>query len=394
MRSRTRVSVRAYLGVTALLLAFAVLPVDVGVAQASADDAPVWSRVPGGMPEAVTVDAHGSIYVTGGIETPSRHYAMMVARYGPQGTRLWRWTWRVQEEARWAGGQAVAPAPGGGVYAGGASGRGEAGQPVVVRLSASGRPLWRRLLPSRLSGGVAGLASDRHGVIVAVEAEGCCGDHDHDGSLLALDPKGRKRWRTDFEVPWIDGTWDRIGAVALGTGGQIYAAGSVDRRAWSGDGPPPDEDLVVQRLTGNGRERWTRVVDGRAGRDSARATGIAVRGGMVAVTGTVGWGRFSESHAWHGVFDNDGRTQWTDRWGTGEVSRGAVAVVVSEWGPIYVGAVRTRWATTSTLRRYTRDGTLVEERVVGVDRGGSLTGVATSDALYLSIAQRLERWPR
>lgn len=394
MWPRIRVSVRGRLAVIALLLAFAVPPVDVGVASASADDAPVWSRVPGGMLEAVTVDAHGSIDVTGGIETPSGHHAMMVARYGPEGTRLWRWTWRVQEEARWAGGRAVAPAPGGGVYAGGSSGSGEAGQPVVVRLSASGRLLWRRLLPSRLSGGVAGLASDRHGVIVAVEAEGCCGDHDHDGSLLALDPQGRKRWRTDFEVPWIDGTWDRIGAVEIGRGGRIYAVGSVDRGIWSGDGPPPDEDLVVQQLTGNGRERWTRVVGGGAGRDSAGASDIAVRLGTVAVTGSVGRGRSSESHAWLGVFDNDGRTRWTARWGTGEVSRAAVAVAIAEWGPIYVGAVRTLWTTTSTLRRYARDGTLVEERVVGVDRGGSLTDVATSDALYLSIAQRLERWPR
>ena len=394
MRSRTHVRLWARVGVTALLLAFAVVPLDVGVAHASADDAPVWSRTPGGVLEAVTVHAGVGIYVTGGTETSSGHHAMMVARYGPQGTRRWRWTWRVQEEAWWAGGHAVALAPGGGVYAGGSSGRGEAGQPVVVRLSASGRLLWRRLLPSRLSGGVAGLASDRHGVIVAVEAEGCCGDHDHDGSLLALDPQGRKRWRTGFEVPWIAGTWDRIGAVALGTGGQIYAAGSVDRRAWPGDGPPPDEDLVVQRLTGNGRERWTRVVDGRAGRDSARASGIAVRRGTVAVTGTVGWGRSSESHAWLGVFDNDGRTRWTDRWGTGEVSRGAVAVAVSEWGPVYVGAVRSRWRTTSTLRRYTRDGALVEEQIVGVDRDGFLTDVATSHAPYLSIAQRLERWPR
>lgn len=377
-----------------LLLGVAMLPLDADVAPGSVDHAPVWSRSPGGSPEAVTVDAGGSAYVTGWTETPSGDDAMMVARFGPQGTRSWRWTWRREEVGRWASGRAVAPVPGGGVYAGGSSGRGEAGQPVVVRLSASGRLLWRRLVPSRLSGVVAGLASDRHGVIVAVEAEGCCGDQDHDGSLLALDPQGRERWRTDFEVPGIVGTWDRIGAVAIGPDGRIYAAGSVDRGVWSGDGPLPDEDLVVQRLTVDGGERWTRVMGGTRARDTARATGIAVRAGTVAVTGTVGWTRFRESHAWVGTFGTDGRTRWTDRWGTGEVSRGAVAVAIAEWGPIYVGAVRTRWNTASTLRRYARDGTSVGERIVGVERDGYLTGVATSDSLYLTIARRLERWPR
>jgi len=340
----------------------------------------------------VTVGPSGTIFVTGTIDTTSRYDAMMVARYSPQGQQRWRWSWRRHARDRWAAGDSVAPAPGG-VYAGGTSGYGEGGKPFVVRLSASGHLRWRRSLPTSLGIGVVkGLVSDRHGVIAAVETEGCCAIFDHDGYLIALDPAGHERWRTDFEVPGITGTWDRIAAVAMGGLGGIFVAGSVDRGVWSGEGPLPDQDLVVQHLSAAGQELWTRVVDDGTDRDGDYANAITVGAGRVVV-GAQEIER-STSTAWVIAYGTDGRRLWNDRWRTPGVSRAAVTATIAGWGPIYIGAVRTVSRSVSTLRRYTRTGTLIGERTVGIDKDGFLTGAAASKALYLTIADRLERWPR
>jgi hypothetical protein len=378
----------------AVVLIGSLLLVDAATAtavKAPVVKAPVWSRSPGTSVRGVTVGYSGTVFVTGTVGTTSRYDAMMVARYSPRGHQRWSWSWRRHAHDRWASGDSVAPAPEG-VYAGGTSGYGEGGKPFVVRLSASGHLKWRRSLPNPLGIGIVkGLASDRHGVVAAVETEGCCAMFDHDGYLIALDPTGHVRWRTDFEVPGITGTWDRIAAVAMRSGGGIFTAGSVDRSVWSGEGPLPDEDLVVQHLSPTGHELWTRVIDDGTVRDADLANAIAVGGGKVLV-GAQEITR-STSTAWVLAYSTDGRRLWNDRWRPGAFSA-AVTVTIARWGPIYVGAVRSASRSVSTLRRYTRTGTLVGARTVGTDRDGALSGVATSSALYLAIADRLERWPR
>jgi hypothetical protein len=344
----------------------------------------------------VTVGSAGAVYVTGSIWTPHHYdHAMVVTKLGPQGGVYWRHTWRLGSRGWNETGTALAPAPGGGVYVGGSAGRWECGTPILMRLSASGTVLWRQELPNpECYGSVASLDSNADGVVAAVSSEGCCAIFDHDGYVQAVTPDGRLRWRTDFEVPGIADNWDSARGVALGTDGSVYVAGEVDRGAWSGEGPLPAEDIVVQRLSPAGRAEWTRIRSDDGWRDRDEAWDIDVKGGIVVVAGSDGDRRWNHSRAWLGAFGTDGRGLWSRRWGQGELQRDATAVVLAPWGPIYVGADRYHRTTEPSLQRWAVDGTLVRERRLEPNEYGGITDIATGREVFLTVGRRLERWSR
>jgi len=390
---------RAWRAGVGMLLAVAVLAVAPTVA--TADGRTEWRREPGGRPSAVTVDATGSIYVTGSIWAPSDPgrsgvTAMVVAKYGPAGGLRWRRTWRPYLPEWHADGISIAPAPGGGVYVGGSVSWFEDVQPLLARYSASGRLLWHRTWPAWLQWGwVSSLAADERGAVAAIAMGGCCDEVRHDGRLQAFDPDGLPLWRTDFEVPGITHTWDSVGGVAIGADGRIYAAGHVDRAFFdSPDDPRVDEDLVVQQLSRGGDVRWTSVLGDGPVKDRESATDIAVRNGLVIVTASVD----DETKAWVGALTTGGDLRWTRRWGE-RYRTMAVALTIAPWGPVYVamehttfgasGSMRTR----SMLRRYTRTGVLVGSRLLPEgERIGEV--VADPRALYLTIGRTLQRWTR
>jgi hypothetical protein len=337
---------------------------------------------------AITVGTTRHIYVTGSIAGP-RGDALLVAKYGSQGGLAWRRTWRHAGRLWHAAGVAIAPATDGGVYVGGYSGHGtgEGGDALLLRYSASGRLRWRLTLPTSLGTAiVVGLASAPFGVVAAVEDSGCCDvAADRDGYVQAVRADGSSSWRNPFEAPTIStATRDIASGVAIGHGGRVYVAGSIDRRVYREGSPPPDADRVIQALSPYGRVIWTRVL-GRAESGWFDASnGIAIRGGTLVATGASWKGSGAgASHAWLGAFDTAGRGRWTRVWDGGKQSW-AGPVAVSSWGPIYVG-------TGSAYRRYSRAGLLAWKRPVPAGRP---SGVATLGSLYLTAAHELQRWPR
>lgn len=355
---------------------------------------PEWVREPGGTLRAVTVGTEGAVYVTGSIWT-AHHFAhaWVVSKLGPHGGLYWRRTWRRPIRDWQETGTAVAPAPGGGVYVGGSAGRGECGTPQLMRLSGSGDVLWRRALPNpECYGWVTGLDANTEGVVASVTSQGCCAIFDHDGYVQAMTPDGRLRWRRDFEAPGIADHWDGARGVTLGGDGRVYVAGEVDLGDWSGDGPLPDEDIVVQRLSRSGGVDWTRVVSDPGVRDHDLAWDVDVRRGAIVVAGGVDRRRWSAARAWLSAFDTQGQRLWSRRWGQGELQRVATAVSIAPWGPIYVGAERD--GRDPTLQRWTIDGELLRERQVGPSGSGSLIDIAADGAVYLTSGRHVERWSR
>lgn len=358
-----------------------------GVA-ATAGEGPVWRREPGGRLVAVTVGATGHVYVTGSIRG-KRGDALMVAKYGGRGHRLWRRTWRHAGALWHAHGVSIAPAPGGGVYVGGYTGHGtgEGGDALLMRYSADGRILWRReIAEANGTAIVVGLAASADGVVAAVEDHGCCDIAvEREGYLRAFLAHGTPWWSSPFEAPAIAAeTRDTAWGVAIGSGGRVYAAGSIDRRIYRDGAPPPDVDRIVQALSPRGRVLWTRVT----GHDGTRrynddASDVAVREALVVAVGT-SWPRIgSRMRAWVGAFDTEGGRRWTEGWGGRQ--RFATAVAIAPWGPIYVG-------TESSLRRFTRTGALAWERPIPGDR--VVSDVATSGAVYVVTGPELQRWRR
>jgi hypothetical protein len=350
-----------------------------------------WRREPGGSLSAVAVNAAGMIYVTGSIWAPRselddvrRLNAMVVAKYGPAGKLLWRRTWR--RGGLWfARGLAVAPAPAGGVYVAGVSGRYEGWAPVLWRYSASGRPIWRRTLPAPLGrGGMASIATDDQGVVAAVNNADTGGPTAGGAYIYSFDHAGGLVWRTEFAVPGITGTSIGVSGVAIGQHGLMYAVGFVDRAPL--DARNQDWDVVVQQLTRGGRVRWTRVLGDPGVRDIDHALAVATRPGLVVVSGSQDdWARGA---LW--AFTPAGERLWTRRWGK-DKSIYAPVVTIAPWGSVYVAADRqVRGPGTGSLRRYRPDGTFVSKRAAD----DWVSGVAASDAIYIVAGRALERWIR
>lgn len=364
-----------------------------GTPLAQAGREPEWVREPGGELRAVTVGAEGAVYVTGSIWTPHHFaHAWVVSKLGPHGGIYWRRTWRRPIRDWLETGTALAPAPGGGVYVGGSAGRAECGTPQLMRLSGSGEVLWRRELPNpECYGWVTALDANASGVVASVTSQGCCAIFDHEGYVQAMAPDGRLRWRTDFEVPGIADDWDGARGVALGGDGHVYVAGEVDRGDWSGEGRLPDEDIVLQRLSPTGVVEWTRVRADR-GLDHDLAWDVDVRGSVVVVAGSVNGGRGGGARAWLGASSSSGERLWSRRWGQGDIWRAATAVVISPWGPAYVGSEKR--GRDPMLQRWTIDGELVRERSVAASPAGGLSDLATGTDVFLVIGRRVERWSR
>ncbi len=373
------------------LLAVLLCVMDVAVAETGGR---VWRReLRGGGVSDVTVDTARHISVTGSAwarpvmpGTKVHVTAMLVARYGPAGRLVWRRTWR--RSGLWfAAGLAVAPAPSGGVYVGGISGRYEGWSPLLWRYSASGRLRWRRTLPSPLGRGeMSSIATDLDGVIAAVNNSATGGPTAGGNFVYAFDHAGRVVWRTEFEAPGITGTMNRINGVAIGGDHRVYAVGSVSRSPL--DARYQDWDVVVQQLDRDGRVRWTRVLPDPGVRDFDAATAVSVGSHRVVVGGSI---NDTQGAVW--AFTREGRRSWERHWASG-----ANAVEVAPSGAVYVAASRTVYGpgststTTSTLRRYTPTGTLVWKRLVSKD--GGVTGVTAGGGLYLTVGGGLERWRR
>jgi hypothetical protein len=361
------------------------------VPEATAGEGVAWSREPGGHLSAVTVDAARHIFVTGSIWAPTtgdrRVSAMVVAKYGPKGRLVWRRTWRRGGAYWFALGLSVAPAPGGGVYVGGDSGRYEGWRPVLWRYSATGRLLWQVTLPAPLGrGDMVSIATDATGVVAAVDNSATGGPTAGGNYLYGFDHSGRQVWKTEFAVPGITGTSNWIHGVAIGAG-RVYAAGEVSRspldaRSW-------DIDVVVQQLSRDGHVRWTRVLGDPGVRDHDTATALDVRSGRVLVTGTID--NYRRGAVW--AFTTGGALRWKHRWGTDRDTSGD-GVTIAPWGAVYVAANHDVYGTgthvtrRATLRRYTLDGRFVSKRLVSTD--DDVTDVVARGRPYLTVGRSIE----
>jgi hypothetical protein len=111
-------------------------------------------------------------------------------------------------------------------------------------------------------------------------------------------------------------------------------------------GEPTDVEVLVQKLSADGHEIWTRILLDHRRRDDDHGVSVAVRGNVFVVLAfpTGGWltnPNTRPGHAWLGRFTFDGRVRWSRTWGT-DPRRAAQpeSVTIGRDGTIYAAGAQ------------------------------------------------------
>jgi hypothetical protein len=311
-----------------------------------------WQRRLAHRADGVAIDGRGNVYVAASTEwTVDRPSIALLAKYGPAGGLLWTRRWSPANA--WTSGEDVTVGPDGSVYLVGDVGvEGfEGGAWFLARYSPDGRLLWRRSTPGwrdLLATGATSVAVGAGMVVIGGYGFGCCSEANDEGFVRAYSLEGDLRWHREVAAPGRLASYhDGVGDVAVGGKGSVYLTGWVETRPRTDVGEPTDVEVLVQKLSADGHEIWTRVLWDHHRRDNDEGVSVAVRGNELVVLAfsTGGWitnPHTRAGHAWLGRFTFDGRVRWSRTWGA-RPRRAAQpeSVTLGSDGTIYVvGAQR------------------------------------------------------
>jgi hypothetical protein len=370
-------------------------------AAASEDD---WQRRLAYRADGVAVDDHGNVYVAARTRSkPDRRSVAVLAAYGPHGGLRYTHSWRPARA--WTTGSDVAVGPDGSVYfAGGVGVEGyEGGAWFLARYTSGGRLLWRRATPGwrdLRATGVTSVAVGAGMVVIGGYGFGCCSEANDEGFVRAYTFDGDLLWHHEVTGPGrLAGNHDGVGDVAVGAKGSVFLTGWVETRPRTDVGERTDVEVLIQKLSSDGAEIWTRVLWDHHRRDRDHGVGIAARGNeLVVVAFPTGWwvedrGR-DVGHAWLGRFTFDGRVRWTRTWGTHPRDAAQPeSVSIGPDGTIYVvGANRDpdEAGLDAFARAYSPSGRLVWDLFLG-DGAPSLraTDVDVEGSTFVASGYRL-----
>ena len=301
----------------------------------------------------VALDPAGNVYVAATVWKVEAHTDIHVMKLAPDGTPLWTFVHDGPAVLSRDKGYGVAVTPDGDVLAAGTerTGSGDAYGAWIARLSPDGEPVWTKVVQSDWN------ASDvAFGVAPRKGRDGVVGGYTGAPAWLArLDAQtGETVWSRTFGM----GGTDQIARVAVGPGGEIYAAGSVDESAW------------IARLDGDGNTVWEDAFESTDQYyDGATALAVAPDG-TVYVAGSLvyGWllGYTSEGERTTTLVLSD---EMRSSVGALGVLAGGDLVVASAHAPPLLEAV-------TRLRRITPSG----QTVWSTEFGGT-TGISTTTAV-------------
>jgi hypothetical protein len=338
---------------------------------------------------AVTSDSAGFVYVTATVGTSDGWSAMVLAKYTPQGSLVWRRSWRaIAGFHRHTVGRSVSVAPDGShVYVGGAqlNDSTEDAVPRVWSYTSSGDLRWTRIVWSG-SAAVTAVAARGHGVVVGGHSWSECAPVN--GLLAAVDASGTRRWVRDLDPRSRGDVNDEVRDVAVGPAGRIYVVGTQDTKAMQTCGDSGDSDAVIQKRGPGGGLRWSRTVRDPDVRDWDRALGVAVRGDRVMVVGERDATATQPGRGWVMQMTIDGTARWRRAFDRGTHGSAAVDVAIARWGPIYVVA---RVGRDTVLRRFTVAGDVASSRRRDATWPSGVA--AEGPALYVSGGSTVWRMP-
>jgi hypothetical protein len=224
-----------------------------------------------GFAYAVTAGPAGSVWATGGWQTPGNDYCLTVVKLTAAGALADTWVLD-PPHANYGLGLLVAPGPDGNVYVCGFDEDSLADYFTVASLTPACSLRWLYTAPE--PGIATGLAFGPDSSIYACGAllDSVTG---WDFGVVALDLAGTRRWKKCYDA----GIRDIANSIAVGEDSCVYAAGTLV-------GPDDKEDYTVACLAPDGSERWNWKTRGTVDRGNAAAWITPGPDRTILVTGT------------------------------------------------------------------------------------------------------------
>ena len=256
---------------------------DLVVLRFGAEGALLWSRsvdYPGHQTEAgrdVVIGPGGDVFVVGTGWAGSHGNDIVMAKFSPDGTEIWRTAYDSPEHADDVATAAAASQTGSFLVTGVIGGSGDASDIVTISVSAAGAVKWvaRYHSAGNRQDQPADVAVDSTGnVFVAGTAGAALYDVNGNFVTLKYDTAGALSWS---QVQDFYGDWDRASSLALDSLDCVYVTGSAT-------GQDGKTMYGTVKYVPNGRLIWQTVF--RADGDASPVK-VAVWGRCVLVTGTV-----------------------------------------------------------------------------------------------------------
>jgi hypothetical protein len=298
---------------------------------------------------ATTTDAAGNFYVTGSAETASQLLSLVVIKYNPQGTQLWR---TLVTSGQYAQGAAIAVDGQGNVYvtgfAGGGLFVGATFDGFTVKLNSSGAVQWSKRYG--VAGGNEGFAD------VAVDdsgnsyVSGSALVQTSDWVTLKYAPDGTQIWERRFSASPTSN--DVLIDMVRDSAGNLVLAGNTQR---TGDGQT--NDFTVLKYDPSGNVLWTsHHTETPLSHEFLRDMAVDAAGG-VYLTGTtaVTVSPYDPPFPLTVKFDSAGAFQFVLR----DEAAGGDSVTTDASGAFYVAGFFFFMPEFSHVSKYNSNGTLV-----------------------------------
>jgi hypothetical protein len=327
---------------------------------------------------ATTVDSAGNFYVTGSAETSNQLLSLVVIKYNPQGTRLWR---TLVTNGQYAQGGAITVDAQGNVYvtgfAGGGLFVGATFDGFTVKLNSGGAVQWsRRYGAPGANEGFADVAVDDSG---NVYVSGTAQAQTADWLTLKYGPDGTQIWDRRFSATPTSN--DVLIDMVRDSAGNLVLAGNTQRT-----GDFQTNDFSVLKYDPAGNVLWTsHHTETPLSHEFLRDMAVDAAGG-VYLTGTtaVTVSPYDPAFPLTVKFDSAGAFQFVLRDG----AAGGESVTTDASGAFYVTGFFFGMPEFSHVSKYNANGTLVWATPFAFSGGGAVSQplIATDPAgnVYIS----------
>ncbi len=329
--------------------------------------------------EAVALDAHGNVYVTGTSWNGSNSdYATF--KYDPQGNELW--------VARFDGStggndtpSGLAVDPQGNAYVTGISHYGPGADDydyVTIRYAPDGTELWVARYQSTFEYPPVGIGVDRDGnVYVSGAFRGAWDPYGYDDDYLTIkyDPQGDELWTALYIGPGTDSSCKADGATAMtvDADGNVYVTGwSANAGPYTGWGCAEGYDYATVKYNASGDQVWAARYPGYEG--LAAHLDVDPQGNVYLAGTSPGVDRDIATVK----YDADGNQLWASQYDWASNIDEAFVLEVDHQGNAYVGGISWNGFGDNSyhLIKYSRDGqrlwTQSVSGLLAIDRVGSV----------------------